>query len=466
MVGPDEPRYASIGREMARSGDWVTPRLWGSPWFEKPPLIYWMTALATRAGLDEDTAPRLPVALASLAFLLFYFRLLRREFGPAPALYATVMLATCAGWVGYSHIGATDLPMTAAFAAAMLLSLGWVARGERKGLVAAGALLGLAVLAKGLVPLALAVPLWWMGRKRLRDWVVPGVVLLLVAGPWYAAMTLRHGWAFIDEFFVRHHFARLASNSLLHGQPLWFYLPVFIAGVFPWTPMLLLAGRRRLYDDVRLRLLLAWALFGLVLFSISTNKLPGYLLPLLPAAAALAGVSLAEIKQAKWWLGSVALLLLLVPPAAQVLPFALAAGLSRAPWPRIDWFWIPAALLVAGACWWLEARGRRRGAVLLLGGVMVAGVAALQWTTLAGIDRMVSARPLWRTIRDRSDQVCVDRMHRSWRYGLNYYSGVPLPECATAPRPLRIEQTPGRPPYVAPESPTPSISSTRPESSR
>ncbi|HSW51218.1 MAG TPA: hypothetical protein VLH09_13630, partial [Bryobacteraceae bacterium] len=63
LIGPDEPRYASIGREMARSGDWVTPRLWGDPWFEKPPLLYWMTASATRLGLGDDLAPRLPVAL-------------------------------------------------------------------------------------------------------------------------------------------------------------------------------------------------------------------------------------------------------------------------------------------------------------------------------------------------------------------------------------------------------------------
>src|SRR5271169_5098846 len=78
LLGPDEPRYASIGREMARSGDWLTPRLWGQPWFEKPPLVYWMTAAAFRAGLSEDLAPRLGVALLALGFLLFYWRSLRR----------------------------------------------------------------------------------------------------------------------------------------------------------------------------------------------------------------------------------------------------------------------------------------------------------------------------------------------------------------------------------------------------
>src|ERR1700678_2920842 len=80
IVGPDEPRYASIGREMARSGDWITPRLWGLPWFEKPALLYWMTGVAFRIGLGPDIGPRLPVALMSVAFLAFYWWILRREF--------------------------------------------------------------------------------------------------------------------------------------------------------------------------------------------------------------------------------------------------------------------------------------------------------------------------------------------------------------------------------------------------
>src|SRR5215469_6869815 len=73
MIGPDEPRYASIGREMAHSGDWITPRLWGEPWFEKPALLYWIEGAAFRLGLNEDLAPRLPVALASVAFLIFFY---------------------------------------------------------------------------------------------------------------------------------------------------------------------------------------------------------------------------------------------------------------------------------------------------------------------------------------------------------------------------------------------------------
>src|SRR5437879_7405413 len=96
LLGPDEPRYASIARQMARSGDWITPRLWGQPWFEKPALLYWMTAAGFRLGLGEEPAARFPVALLSVLFLAFFHWSLRREFGPKAAWYSTAMLATCA----------------------------------------------------------------------------------------------------------------------------------------------------------------------------------------------------------------------------------------------------------------------------------------------------------------------------------------------------------------------------------
>src|SRR5713226_5812190 len=81
LLGPDEPRYAAISREMAQSGDWITPSLWGEPWFEKPALLYWMEGAAFRLGLNEDLAPRLPVAVLSVTFLIFFYWILRREFG-------------------------------------------------------------------------------------------------------------------------------------------------------------------------------------------------------------------------------------------------------------------------------------------------------------------------------------------------------------------------------------------------
>src|SRR3954470_4351515 len=100
---------------MASSGDWITPRLWGQPWFEKPPLLYWMSALGFRLGLGPEWAPRLPVALLAVVFLGFYWWILNREFGCRTAWFAALILATSAGWLASSQIGVTDLPLTATF---------------------------------------------------------------------------------------------------------------------------------------------------------------------------------------------------------------------------------------------------------------------------------------------------------------------------------------------------------------
>jgi len=449
MLGPDEPRYASIGREMAQSGDWITPRLWGQPWFEKPALSYWMTGAAFRLGLSEDLAPRLPVALLSVAFLIFFQWMVRREFGERAAWTASLILGTSALWLGSSFIGTTDLPMTATFSAAMLLSLEWIEKGERRQLPAAAALLGLAVLAKGLAPLALSLPLLWSGRRRILDWLRPQVVgaILIVALPWYVLCYLRNGAAFLREFFWQQHFARYVSGSLAHGQPFWFYVPVLLAAMLPWTPALTELFRRGLYVDTRRRFLILWAVWVLVFFSFSKNKLPGYVLPMLPPLAVLVGISLAEDRRARWVSPASALCLVVIPAAASVLPQALAAGITRASLPRPHWTWLlPAAL--AAVIYYLERKGRRAVALGVMALSAAAGVVTLKLIDLPLINATYSARPLWKEIAGRSDQVCIQSMHRSWRYGLNYYSVTPLPDCSQSPRPLEVTQAPGHPPVL------------------
>ncbi len=450
LIGPDEPRYAAIGREMARSGDWVTPRLWGQAWFEKPPLLYWMTGLACRAGLGDDLAPRLPVALLSVAFLCFYWHRLEREFGRRAALFATAVLATSAAWLAFSHVAVTDLPMAAAFSAAMLAALPWIARGDRRGLPVATALLSAAVLAKGLVPLALALPLVWAGRRQWRDLLRPAPILafVAVAAPWYLLASLRHGSAFLDDFFLKHHLARFFTGELQHQQPFWFYVPVLLAGLFPWTPLLALLFRRPLYHDARLRFLLLSVAFGLLFFSASTNKLPGYLLPLIPAVCALMGVALAEARTAKWALSTSAMLLVMVPVVAGILSDALLRGLSRAQAPVLPWQALIPVAAVAALAWMAERAGKRLIAVGTIAAAMLAGVLWIEATTFPVLDRTVSARAVWRQVANRATELCAGPVSRSWRYNLNYYSGSPLPGCGEAPRPIQIQPGPGDVPRV------------------
>ena len=200
---------------MAQSGDWVTPRLWGQPWFEKPALLYWMTAAGFRSGLGPDLAPRLPVAILSVLFLGFFWWRLKLEWDRRAASCATAMLATSAGWLAYSHVAVTDLPLAVFFCAAVLLSLPWVARGDRAGLTAAAACLGLATMAKGLVPLVLFMPVVVIGWRHLRDWLRAGPLLAfsVCALPWYILCTIRNGSGFLRVFFLEQQFGRFWSDS-------------------------------------------------------------------------------------------------------------------------------------------------------------------------------------------------------------------------------------------------------------
>jgi 4-amino-4-deoxy-L-arabinose transferase-like glycosyltransferase len=448
LLGPDEPRYASIAREMARSGDWITPRLWGAPWFEKPALLYWLSGLGFRLGLNTELAPRLPGALLAVAFLVFYWWTLRREFGSRAAWMAALILGSSGMWVAYSQNGVTDVPLAATFSAAMLLALPWVARRDTRQLPAAAAMFGLAVLAKGLVPVALAAPLL-LGR-HVRDWLRWRVLLpfFLVALPWYALCYWRNGWTFIHEFFVVHHFSRVTSGALMHGRPVWFYLPVLVAGLVPWTPLLGLMARRPLYRDRKRVFLAVWVLVVLVLFSISVNKLPGYILPLLPAAAALMALALDEVVDARLWLAACAALLVAFPITAQVLPDAVLNGLSRAPRPQFQLVWLAAAGVALGACL-LEARGKRVAAVLAVAAAAALGTGYLKTVATPELDRNVSARGLWREIGGRAGEVCIGKVKRDWEYGLNYYSVTPLPDCEKQPKALQVLPAAGGRAYLS-----------------
>jgi 4-amino-4-deoxy-L-arabinose transferase-like glycosyltransferase len=428
LLGPDEPRYAAIGRAMAETGDLVTPRLWGKPWFEKPPLLYWTTAAAFKAGLDQDLAPRLPVALISVAFSIYFFITLRREFGDRAAFYATTILATSAGWLAYSHVAVTDLPMSATFSAAMLIVLS--GRHDRRSSISAGLLLGLAILAKGLVPLALFLPAVWFMRRRIRDLFLTLAAATAIAAPWYALVTWRNGMPFLEEFFGRHHFARFASATLGHGRPFWFYLPVLLAGLFPWTPLLALLFQKRIYKDRRAVFLLAWIAWGFTFFSVFLNKLPGYLLPLLPAVAALLGILIADARgrSAKMvaLIAASAALLWCIPAIQDLLPQALLYGVSRAR-IQLPLVWTLPALGFIAMCVLLDRAGHRATSVALIGLVMTLSVVWLVRQVYPALDQVYSARGFW--MSHAGSITCVSKERRSLRYGLEYYLGRDLRDC-------------------------------------
>lgn len=429
MLGPDEPRYASIGRDMARSGDWVTPRLWGKPWFEKPALLYWMTGTAYLMGLPDDLAPRLPVAAMAVGFLVFFWRELRREYGERVAWYAGTILGTSAGWLAFGHVATTDMPLSACFGGAMLLVLRQFSQPRKRTAVVAGILLGLAVLAKGLVPFILFLPAIWFLRRQPVLVAITLAAGLVVAAPWYTLVTVRNGMPFIDEFIIKHHFARFTTASLQHVQKWWFYIPVLLGSLFPWTPSLLLLFRRGLYTRSQERFLLAWAVLGLAFFSASQNKLPSYLLPMLPPLAALLGLGLAQARTAKWILAATGALICTVPVITYLLPDALVRGITKAS-VHFQTGFVPIAILLGLLLWLLAGQRRPDWAMAALAVLMVISVINLVWNTYPILDTVYSARGLWRSAGFAG---CADDLPRSKWYGLNYYARKSVPDCIQSP---------------------------------
>jgi 4-amino-4-deoxy-L-arabinose transferase-like glycosyltransferase len=433
MFGPDEPRYAAIGRAMAQTGDLVTPRLWGHPWFEKPPLLYWLTAFGTALGLGPDLCGRLPTALLSLIFLTLYFMLVKREFGSRAAGVSVALLSTCAGWLVYSSVGLTDLPLSVFFSLAVLLALSLLrhepdtrANGIFLGI---GFSLGLATLAKGLVPIVLAFPFAWFLRRYWRKWPLAIAAFLITALPWYWAVYVRHGLPFVEDFFLKHHLQRLYSASLAHVQPPYYYVPVFLGAVFPWTPLLALLAKRNQTWDCRRSFLLTVIVFGMFFFSISLNKLPGYLLPLLPSFFVLMGAyfekrSMAELSRG--WLLPSAAFIATIPLLAPILTGSLALGrISFSPMARVtpmEAFYAAIPLLVV-----LLPDRFFSGSLLVL--CMALEVMFLKTVAYPVIDAQVSPRSLWRTIANIADQTCDGGTDRDWIFGLNYYRGEPYPRC-------------------------------------
>lgn len=299
LVGPDEPRYSRVAVEMQRAGTWVTPTLQGQPWLEKPPLFYWLAGAATRIFGEREIAFRVPSVLAALVAVGFTALVGARLYGGGAGLHAGFVLASGLLFFAYAHAASMDMLLASATTAAIgLLGLRILGIAGGGALIAAYALMGLATLAKG--PLGLVLPglvviayaLLTRSLAPVRRSVSLGglAALILVAAPWCFAIYQDQGQAFVDVFLLDHNLARFTSEIHRHPGPPWYYLVVLLAGVLPWTGLLLpaaaAASTRRRADDA---FLVAWTLAPFLFFSAAGSKLPGYILPCLPPLAILMG---------------------------------------------------------------------------------------------------------------------------------------------------------------------------------
>ena len=331
--------------------------------------------------------------------------------------------------------------MAATFSAAMLLCL----RPGIRRAAFAGVCLGLAVLAKALVPLVLAAPLLW--KRRFRELLTISAACVVVAAPWYVLCTMRNGPPFWQDLIVKQHFTRFTSDALAHGQPFWYYAPVLLGALFPWTPLIIPVFRREVITDSRQFFLLLWASLGFVFFSFSPNKLPGYMLPILPAIALLMGIRLARMKNARIYLMAVALLMVMIPVVGEILPRALLVGL-RGVKVSYSLYWAPLAVVVAIGVKQLEQAGRRRYAIALLGTVLLLGVVFFKTWVYPRLESTYSARYVWRKMEHRQYETCIEDISRNWIYGLNFYSERPLPPCSSGKLPVRLIPGEARRPVI------------------
>lgn len=325
LLGPDEPRYAQIAREMLLNRDFITPTLGGHTWFEKPALLYWLVAACFKLFGVSEWSARLGPALCgvtTIAAVWWTARGFQRSTISSDwngyASWSALIAASCLGLIVFSRGTSFDIviTMTTAWALGFFFQSD-LTKDQRKQkwfLFGFYCCVGLSLLAKGLVGLVIpfGVVLTYFVFRRTSGgrivwasliWGIP--LILLVAATWYGPVIYKNGWKFVDEFFVQHHFARYLSNKYHHPQPIYFYPAILLMLLVPWTPFLIdaLIPRRqwtwRGFDNAtRLYVfMIAWIVFPLVFFSFSGSKLPGYILPVLPAALLLVAASVTRTQR-------------------------------------------------------------------------------------------------------------------------------------------------------------------------
>jgi 4-amino-4-deoxy-L-arabinose transferase-like glycosyltransferase len=270
------------------------------------------------------------------------------------------------------------------------------------------------------------MPAFRRRSKLVLDWFRPVTLLsfCIVCLPWYILVIQRNGFEFVRVFFIQQHFSRFGSAALQHVQPWWFYAPIFLLLLFPWFPLLFapsISAPARLRGSVRFQTLGAVVVFGLLFFSASLNKLPGYLVPLLPAVFAILGVGVSSLPSRVSALVFPVLLIGLLPAAVSFAPDVLGAHGVHPSFPYSA-LWIP--LLVCGVS--ATALFVTSPRLLFPFAAGLAGMAFLwfQFAAFPAFDAKGSARPLSKTALN-----CTPGGPRDVIYGLYYYAGRELPKC-------------------------------------
>jgi 4-amino-4-deoxy-L-arabinose transferase-like glycosyltransferase len=419
FIGPDEPRYAQVAREMFLRRDWITPTLGGHLWFEKPALLYWLAIVAFKLfGVTEWSARATGAVCGLLTVAAVYW--IGRRTAPgetnqdcgAIAFWSALVAGTSGGLIAFSRAVSFDIvvTMTIAWALAFFFAAELEAdeKFRRRWLIGFYFAIGLSLLAKGLVGFVIPIGVIGVyyalrGRAPARDlrlsalWGIP--LTMIVAATWYGPMLWEHGTLFFNEFIIKHHFERFATNKYHHPGRIYYYLLILPLLALPWSALLvdgLLQARKTFWtgsDDSISRLqtfALAWILLPLIFFSLSSSKLPGYILPVLPAVALLAGSRLAQFNsEAKnnWAIRATGALGLVC--AIALLVFAWQSGKVS-----VRAAFIIAALSGSTGILALFLRQQKKAAAILIGAATFAVVLVALSSLAPGVAEAESSRRL------------------------------------------------------------------------
>ncbi|MGA8766293.1 MAG: phospholipid carrier-dependent glycosyltransferase [Candidatus Acidiferrales bacterium] len=487
LVGPDEPRYVWIARSMAETGDWVTPRLYGQPWFEKPILYYWAAAMGFLLHLPAEWAARLPSACAAFAAALAVAWLAKQYYGgyasslSSPVLLAPVIFSTSVAAIGFARAATPDMLFSASITLAMacaatvfrnsgalreLNSAPRTPRGDALPLLLFGAFLGAAVLAKGPAAIVLAagaIGLWALATKQWRAALrvahpLAIATFCVVALPWYILCAVRNP-DFLRVFLWQHNFERYVSPIFQHRQPFWYFGPIVLLALLPWTTLLwptaqegLRLWREKSWTNSPGLFFACWAVFPVLFFSVSQSKLPGYILPAIPPLALLCAVGVIRAisgghSRTRRILGSLGIVWVLAAIAMGVAASPISSHVSGKEWPGLPsgMFAAAAVFLAALLLFAVNYFGKPSLVLLLCVVLLAAGVELVSLKFLPLLDSSVSARPHAEFMRNdqHPDRIFTYELRRSWTYGLTFYFRRELPEWSPRdPMPALVLTTP------------------------
>ncbi len=337
LVSPDEGRYAVLSMGMMQSGDWITPRLNGLLYFEKPALQYWAGAAAFHLfGINEFAARFWPGLMGFLAVMMVAYTG-GRLWGRAAGLIAALLMGSMVWVYANTHYLTLDGGLmgflTLALCAFVLAQRDGASNAEsRNFMLLCWAAMAGATLSKGLVGLVIpgaTLVLYsllcrqWSFWRRMH-WLAGLATYLVIAAPWFVAVSLRNP-GFAEFFFIHEHFQRFLTKVHHRDAPIWYFAPQLLVGLMPWTallPAMVAEGLRRGGEVFQVRrLLLIWTAFVFVFFSLSNSKLPSYILPMFPALALLGAAYIASteprrLRQYLWLPLAAALILLCAAPFA------------------------------------------------------------------------------------------------------------------------------------------------------